>query len=447
MTPTMTAVRKTAALTVVRETAPWFRLDRHDVRSTLPAAVRAIMQNGLLDRTFQDALVPQFLFPAIADTEPWMGGLGDTKTFTRTGLLTPKDTPVTGSDPSPSTYSIEQWSVIMDQYGDSVDTNMLQSRMTLASKWLEDCKKLGIGAGQSINRVARNKLYKAYAGGRTYCTTTGSSDTSIIVASTAGFEYVLVNGVPTPVSGANPLNVTIAGTANTVTGVNTGTNTLTLGTARADTAGDAVVASNAPVSIRPGTANSTYDLTSGNVATFAMFRAAVARLRRMSVPTIRGGVYVAHIDSDTEAQLFNDSQFQQALQGRVDSPVYRDMSIGQFGGLDWVKNEEVPNLLGGSSGTLNVHRPVVLGANALVAAPLQDQGSLLSGTGVEDVPEISSINVAPGVDVQLIIRPPQDRFQQVISSTWSWVGDYGVPSDVSNGDAALFKRAVVLEHA
>jgi hypothetical protein len=43
------------------------------VRSTLPAAIQAIMQNGILDRTFRDALIPSFLFPAIADSEPWQG--------------------------------------------------------------------------------------------------------------------------------------------------------------------------------------------------------------------------------------------------------------------------------------------------------------------------------------------------------------------------------------
>jgi hypothetical protein len=54
-------------------------------------------------------------------------------------------------------------------------------------------------------------------------------DTSIIVQSVNGFQNVMVNGVLTPVSGGNPLNVTIAGVANTVTGVNVGTSTLTLG--------------------------------------------------------------------------------------------------------------------------------------------------------------------------------------------------------------------------
>jgi len=446
MVSTMTAVRPRMSL---RRTArPWFRLDRHaGVRSSLPASIQAMLQNGMLDRVFRDGLVPQFLFPQIADAEPWMGGLGDKKTFTRRGLLSPVTTPVTGSDPSAATYSLEQWSVVMDQYANSMDTNMLGSAMALANKFISDAETLGINAGQTINQVARNKLYTAYAGGRTWCTTAGTSDTSIIVQSTAGFETVLVNGVPTAVSGANPLNVTIAGVANTVVGVTPGTpGTLTLGTARADVIGDSVVASNAPVSIR-ATGNSAYDLSSSNTVTFANFRSAVARLRKMNVPTLPGGYYVAHIDPDTEAELFSDADFKQALQGRVDSPVFRDLSIGRFGGLDWVRNTEAPTILGGSAGTLTVHRPIVLGANALMNAPFEGTGNLIAGTGVEDVPEIRTVNAAPGVDVTLLVRPPQDRLQQVISTTWSWVGDFGVPSDAGTGDAALYKRGVIIEHA
>ncbi|MFI9332005.1 hypothetical protein ACIGZJ_31240 [Kitasatospora sp. NPDC052868] len=429
------------------KTAPaWFRIDRHaGVRPTLPAAIQAILQNGTLDRMFKDALVPNFLFPQIADAEPWVGGLGDTKTFTRKGLLAPATTPVTGSDPSPATYTVEQWSVTMDQYANTMDTNMLGSALALASKYLADIEGLGVNAGQTINQVARNKLFKAYAGGRTWGTTTAGSDTAMIVQSTDGFETVLVNGVPTAVSGANPLTVSIAGVANTVVGVNTGTKTLTLGTARADTAGDYIVAANAPVTVRPA-GNSAYDLTAGNIATFAHFRAAVARLRKMAVPTV-GGYYVAHIDPDTEAQLFSDSDFKGALQGRVDSPIYQDLSIGRFAGIDWVRNLEAPTILGGSAGTLTVHRPIVLGANALMNAPLEGTANLLAGTGVEDVPEIRVVDAAPGVNVNLIVRPPQDRLQQVVTTTWAWTGDFGVPTDAGSGDAALYKRGVVIEHA
>ncbi|MFD9603314.1 hypothetical protein [Streptomyces sp. NPDC059970] len=428
-------------------TRPWFRLDRHDVRSSVPAAIRAMMQNGLLDRVFLEALRPEFIFPALADPEPWQGGLGDTKTMTRKGLLTPSTSPITGSDTTAATYGIEQWSVTMDQYGLAVDTNMLTSAMALSSKFLADVQTLGINAGQSLNQIARNKLYGAYSGGRTWVDTAGASDTAMVVNSVAGFTHVLVNGVPTPVSASNPLNVTVEGVANTVTGVNAGTRTLTLGTARADVVGDYVISSNAPVTVRPSGGDTAYDLTTANVATFAMFRAAVTRLRKMNVPTV-GGYYVAHIDPDTEAQLFSDADFKQALQGRVDSPIYTDLSIGRFGGIDWVRNTECPTLTAGTTGTVVVHRPIVLGAGALVAAPFEGIGDLLRGTGVEDVPDISMIEAAPGVQVARIVRPPQDRLQQTISTSWSWVGDYGVPSDsLANSDAALFKRAVVLEHA
>lgn len=425
---------------------PWFRLDRHDIRSTLPAAIQAIMQNGMLDRTFQDALVPEFLFPAAADSEPWQGALGDTKTFTRKGLLTPTTTPLAGSDISgASTYSIEQWSVTMDQYGLSTDTNMLQSAMTLASKFLADVATLGVSAGQSLNRIARNKLYAAYMGGRTWCTATATSDTTIAVAEVAGFTKVLVNGVPTPVSATNPLSITISGVANTVTAtsVSSGAGNLTLGTARADTQGDYLVASNAPTTVRP-TGNTAYDLTTSNVATLAMFRAAVVRLRKMNVPTV-GGYYTAQIPPDTESELFADADFKQALQGRVDSPIWQGLSIGRFSGIDWVRNNECPTVTSNSGAT--VFRPIVMGAGAIVAAPFEGIGSLLAGTGVEDVPSVRMVPAAPTTEVALIVRPPQDRLQQVISTSWAWTGDFGIPSDSGTGDAALFKRACVVEHA
>ncbi|MGW5582872.1 hypothetical protein [Streptomyces sp. NPDC003857] len=430
-------------MTVLTAAKPWFRLDRHDVRSTVPAPIRAMMQNGVLDRVFQEALVPNFIFPAIADAMPWQGGLGDTKTFTRKGLLAPATTAITGSDTSAATYSIEQWSVTMDQYGQAVDTNMLTSSMALASKFLADVETLGINAGQSINQIARNKLYNAYAGGRTWAASATTSSPTLPVNNSAGFATVLVNGVPTAVSASNPLSVTVNGVANTVTGVSG--NNLTLGTAISATAGWAVVAANAPTTVRP-TGSTAFDLSTSNTATFAMFRSAVTRLRKMNVPTV-GGYYVAHIDPDTEAQLFSDSDFKQALQGRVDSPIYTNLSIGRFGGIDWVRNIEAPTVLGGSAGNVTVHRPIVLGAGALVAAPFEGMGSLLAGSGVEDVPDISMIEAAPGVQVARIVRPPQDRLQQTLSTSWSWVGDYGVPSDSTTGDAALYKRAVVLEHA
>lgn len=425
---------------------PWFKLDRHDVRSTLPAAIQAIMQNGLLDRTFEDALLPEFLFAAVGDSEPWSGGLGDTVTKTRRGLLTPATTPLAGSDPSAATYSVEQWSVTMDQYGNSVDTNLLQSSMTLASKYLEDVQALATNAGQSLNQIARNKLYKAYAGGRTWATAGATTDTTIAVANVDGFTHTLVNGVPTAVSGANPLTVSIEGVANTVTGasVATGAGNLTLGTTRVDVLGDAIVAANAPVSYRPNARDAAFDIISTDVASLALFRSAVIRLRKMNVPTV-GGYYVAHIPPDTEGQLFADADFKAALQGRVDSPVYLDLSIGRFAGIDWVRNNETPTVT--SNTGVTVQRPLVMGGGALTNDPFAEMGNLLNGTDANS--NVRMIGPATGVQVAMITREPQDRLQQNLSSTWSWVGDFGVPSDVtaSGGDLARYKRALMVEHA
>lgn len=427
-----------------------FDLGRHDVRSTLPAAIRAIMQNGLLWKAFEDALLPEFLYPRIADKRPWAGGLGDTTTFTRAGLLLPQTTPLNGADPAVSTYSIEQYSATMNQYGNAMDTSMVQSAMALASKFAEDVQKMGINAGQSVNQIARNKLYAAYAGGRTFATVAnGAANVTLNVNDTTGFGTVLVNGVPTAVSGGNPLSITLAGVANTVVAVSaaSGPGTLTLGTAATCAVNDAVVSANAPVSFRPNARATNANLIAGDIANMALFRSAVARLRTMNVDTVDGN-YVAHIDPTTEAQLFADADFKQAYQGRGDSAVFGNMSLGVFAGIDWVRNNEAPLATVGAN---TVHRPLVLGAGSLISAPFENMENMLAETGVQDVPNIKLIGPAESVQVAAIVRPPQDRLQQVVGSAWSFIGDFCVPSDLTTGgqpgnDAALYKRAVLVEH-
>ena len=424
-----------------------FDLARHDVRSTLPAAIQAIMQPFMLERTFEDALLPDFLYPALATQRPWSANLGDTRTFTRAGLMAPVTTPVTGSDPTASTYGFEQFSMTMDQYANSVDTNMLQSAMTLSSKYLEDIQTLGVNAGQSLNRIARGRLYAAYGSGTTWVVTAqGSASTTCVVKDATGFDKVYSNSTFVAVSAGTPLNITINGVANTVTAVNLGTNTLTLGTAVTQAVGDTVVSAAAPYSVRPNAKASRYNLAGSDTATAAAFRAAVAQLRSNNVPTI-GGNYVAHVDPTTESQLYGDADFKQAYQGRGDSRVFGEMSIGTFLGIDWVRNNEAPTTTdGGSGANLTVHRPIVMGADALISGPFDGMQELLIGTGVDSVPYIRFIGPAAGAQVALIVRPPQDRLQQNISTSWSWVGDFAAPTDITTGTPARYKRAVVIEH-
>lgn len=408
--------------------------------NAFPASLQAIIQNGILDRAFQEALVPQFLYGTLATDRPFNANLGETVTFTRAGLLNPVETPLApGADPTPQEYTIEQYSMTMSQYGNAMDTNMLTSATALASKFLENNQKLGINAGQSLNRIARNRLYLAYTAGNTRAVgAAGTAASALTVADVNGFDYVLVNGVRTPVSNANPLNITLNGAANTVTAVDTANKVLTLGTAVTWADGDPVVATNAPKILRPNAKSTNLKLASTDTANLAIFLDAVAYLRGNNVPTLNGA-YVAHIDATTERQLFADADFKQAYQGRGDSPVWGDLSLGRFAGIDWVRNTESPTT-GGASG-LTVRRPIVAGADALVKGPFEKMGELLAETNVTSG-IISMVN-----GVAMIQRPPQDRLQQVISSAWSWVGDFAVPSDsTATTSPATFKRAVVVEH-
>jgi hypothetical protein len=419
---------------------------RHPVRDVLPAALQAQIQDGMLEAAFDNALRPDFLFPAAAVSDPVSGGVGQRITRTRTGLLTPTTTAITGSDPAAATYSIEQYSGVLDQYGNSVDTNMLGSAVGQASKFVRDVVTLGINAGQSLNRLCRDRLYRVYNGGRTWCRTAdGGSNTTIDVSSVDGFEFVLVNGVPTAVSASTPLSVTVNGVANTVTGVNRAARTLTLGTARVDVLGDPIVAVNAPVTLRPNARTTAFTLIGTDNATVGLFFDAVARLRAMNVPTFPDGNYQAHVDATTMRQLLSDTEFRQAFQSQGPSDTYTQGRLTIFGGVAFTLNIEAPTFSGDGQ-ALTVRRPIVLGAEPVIAMPLEDQGMLIDETPVSDVPGISLIEVAPQSQVALIVRPPQDRLQQVISSSWAWTGDYAVPTDSTTGDSAIAKRAVVIEH-
>ena len=436
--------------TLTRRTSVRFTLHRHPVNALLPASIRAIVQDGLLEAAFDNALVPDFLFPTAADIEQVPGQKGQRITRTRTGLLTPQTTALTGDIASADNYSIEQFSGVLDQYGNSIDTNMLGAATAQASKYVQDVQTLGINAGQSLNRIARTRLYGAYAGGRTWVRTAdGASNTSVDVQSVDGFATVLVNGVPTAVSASNPLSITINGVANTVTGVDTANRRLTLGTATTDTAGHAVIAANAPTTIRPNARATAFNLVSTDTATVGLFFDAVARLRNMNVPPLPSGNYQAHVDPFTMRQLLSDTEFRQAFQSQGPSDTYAQGRLTIFGGVEFVLNNEVPTVSGDGMTVSTARRPIVLGGGSLIAMPLENQGMLLDGTDVADVPGISVIDAAgSGLQVVLITRPPQDRLQQVVSTSWAWTGDFAVPTDsLANGDSALVKRAVVIEHA
>lgn len=436
-------------------------------REVVPASLQEILQNGLLDRTFEDALQPALVYDSLAEVKPWGGAVGSTGIFTKSGLMTPSTTPVTGSDASPSTYGFEQYQVKMDQYAGSIDTNMLLSAMALASKFLEDNKLLAVQAAQSINLLAQSALYAACGEGQTWATAASTTSTALVVNDATGFQYAVVDlattgsnpaegltgqATPTlvPVSAGAPLNVTINGVANTVIGVNLGTNTLTLGTAISASIGWSVISSIASPQIRPNSRATGNAITSSDLATLSLFTSAVTRLRVQNVPRIRGA-YTAHVHPQTVEELFQDNNFLLAYRGRGDSPAYRNFQpgdsmgdggefMGRFAGIDWVMNTVTPTY--SNIGGVEVYRPIVNGAGALVKAPFSEMSDLISAMQAGSTVQVDMIG-----GVVRILRAPLDRLGQVLTSTWSWVGGYTVGTDLLTGDAAAYKRSVVIEHA
>ena len=146
-------------------------------QSIVPPGVGDIVQKDTLVRIFRDTLYPQLLFRMEAYPDKWEANIGDRLVETRSGELSVDPTPTqAGADPIPENVSYEQWEILAQQLDKTVDTNMPASRTAQASLALRDGKNLGLNAGRTMNRLARNKLFCAYAGWARRCRDRGCAN-------------------------------------------------------------------------------------------------------------------------------------------------------------------------------------------------------------------------------------------------------------------------------
>ena len=334
---------------------------------------QSLVQQNMLQREFQDGLLPSFLYRAeVAASEEWTGQAGDTKTFTGTGFMdidtTPKDPRV---DPTPKEYPFEQWSATLNDWKDTADVQMTQSYNSIQSLYLEKAKKLGINAGATLNRIIRQRLFNPAQAGWTVANTAQSATTTLRVERLNGFTTArrpdLPAGSPVrydPVSAANPLQITIQTSATTtvtrnVTGFVSdffilgapdefGPGTLTLDAAVTVADRAAVIASNATWLWRAGTG---YDpqfgkidqITSANLLRFNDIQAAVANFNIENVQPHADGFFHMHISPISERQLFGDVAFQrlETSRGLNDNPYLRNV-ISTTMGCVFIRNNENP---------------------------------------------------------------------------------------------------------
>ena len=192
-----------------------------------PAALQPIIQQGFLEREFQQALKSRLGYRACADRVKISVGIGETLTRTRAGLKPSITTPLAASTNTnldngmtPTGWGVEQYTITINHYAATTDLNMVTSRVGIASQFLQNAYVNGEQAARSLDELARNALFSSYFGGNTRVRTTlGAPGIAVSVDDVRGFQNAFVNGVQQPVSAPNPLTVTVGASAYTLVGV------------------------------------------------------------------------------------------------------------------------------------------------------------------------------------------------------------------------------------
>ena len=461
-----------------------------------PTALQPIIQQGFLEREFEEALHSAIGYRAIAARETFAVGIGETLTKTRRGLKAPVTIPLAPSTNTnldngltSSTFAVEQYTISLNHYADTIDLNMVTNKVGIVSQFLQNAKVNGIQSAQSLDRLARNALFASYFGGNTRVTVTlGGAGVNVQVDDIRGFYSVPSNGVQVATSVGNPLTVTVNGTSYTCSGAvadgvaaaacivagvpqpplmtfsgsstNTstapggfsGTLTFTTSVTVANaTLGNTVLAANASGIVRPSGRGNTSLLQATDTFTMQNILDAVALLRLNNVPGVDGGagamgdgLYNLYLDPKSARQLFADPDFKQLFQGATSaSQVFKKGMSNDFLGVRFMPTTEAFTQTLAGVGT--VRRPILVGGEALI------EGNF-AGIADEDVaPGNAEISIVDGI--AMVTREPIDRLQQIIAQSWYWIGGFTAPSDITTSTTivptatnAAFKRAVLIEH-
>lgn len=432
-----------------------------------PAALQPIIQQGFLEKAFEDAILPEMKFRMVADKEPFAAGIGETITKTRRGLKAPIETdadPTTNTNldngMTPTGWTVEQYTMGISQLNDTIDLNMVTQKVGIANQFVENAKVNGVQSGQSVDRKARKALYGAYLSGNTYVTATlGAPGVTVAVDNVVGFDKVFVNGVFVPVSNTNPLTVTIGAGVYSVVGFaydgsntsrckafggRSGTLTTSANVSVSNgTLGNAVVSAVAPALLRSSARASTTQLVSGDTLKLALLEDAVVSLRNSRTPKINGR-YNCYLSPRSMRQLFSDQDFKDLFRGEYGAKEMKELDVVELVDLRFLPTTEAPQEP--TVGGLKVERPIVVGGGALVESDFE------AGVGYSDiVGNNAMIEVVEGV--AMVTREPLDRLQQIVAQSWYWIGGFVAPTDITSNPTiipttsnAAYKRGVVIEH-
>lgn len=461
------------------------------------AEVRSIVQDGILERAFHDALYPKALFRGEASPIPWPEGVGDSIIHSAPGLIPLNLRPsVPGNDPTPQTYPVEQWTAQLQQQDGTIDTHMPTSYTAIIDLFLRNAHQLGLQACSTMNRITRNRMFNAALSGwtvadgaQTAVTTlrvkrlnglTRARNPSLSGASKVKFDFV---------SATNPLSVRIFDTAGPAevqrniigftpdeAGDEIGPGTITLSAAVTVLDRAYVITDDRTYLVRVGGGNKVDDLTPGtDTPKLADVRNLIANMWQQNVPAHPDGRFHAHASPISLGLLFNDQEFQRLFTSLPDYYVYKDFAVGELLNTVFYRNSEAPSpdtVVNGSTAVFTQSDPfpgelTTTGAASAGGAPrvhrilftaqdgimeyFTDQSKLLTEAGVTGFtadPRITNNGIEVFVDrVQFIVRAPLNRTQDMVATTWRWQGDFPLRTDAATGSAARYKRFGVIEHS
>ena len=447
--------------------------------NNLPASLQDVIQTGILEREFHQALKAKMGFRAIADREPFGANMGETITKTRAGLLPPITTPMAPAANSdftsgltPQNWANEQYVLAISQWAGNQMLNLVTSRVALASLYLQNAKGLGYQAAISVDTLAQQALFNTYLGGNTRVRVTlGATGPTISVDDIRGFQVTWnTEGVVVPISSTYPVNVQVGGDVYSLTGATadgsnvstapggiSGTLTFSTNVTVADgTALQPVVSAVAPVVYRPSTTSgnvmastsaaisSTNDINSGRL-TMQMILDGKAQLSSNAVPPVdASGMYHLYLDPTQGAGLFNDPAFQYLFRGQPNTKEFREGIVAEILGVRLIETNLNP--VQALAGVGNVRRGFLGGQGALIEGEFTREGYVAT----DKVDDDDMITLVDGI--AHITREPLDALKQVVTQSWSYIGGFAVPSDITTtpqtvptASNSAFKRGLILE--
>jgi hypothetical protein len=189
-----------------------------DALAALPSQLVPLLQEGYLERKFEDYAEPENVYGALADPDTFEEQIGTTLTKTRPGLKAPiqlatdaataADDGALNNGITPSDVSVEQYTLTPETYEDGMDLDLIGTHFTIVNRFGHNVKVNVVQSYQSRDLLARDTLIAGYFAGTTKAIAAGSAALSATVTSTVhvddqrGLDTIVYNGQVKPVANA-----------------------------------------------------------------------------------------------------------------------------------------------------------------------------------------------------------------------------------------------------